>query len=94
MDDLLLGYLLKALDPAEQREVEAHLCTHPEARSRLAVLVKQKLDLYLSSCQLGVTLASLGLGAVTEPAVGAMLRPVLVMLLTLSAVTWLRKVGL
>ncbi|HSV14963.1 MAG TPA: hemolysin family protein [Tepidisphaeraceae bacterium] len=45
--------------------------------SRLALLVKQKLDLYLSSCQLGVTLASLGLGAVTEPAVGAVLRPVL-----------------
>jgi CBS domain containing-hemolysin-like protein len=35
--------------------------------SRLSLDVKQRLDLYLSSCQLGVTLASLGLGAVTEP---------------------------
>ena len=39
--------------------------------NRLAILIKRKLDLYLSSCQLGVTLASLGLGAVTEPAVAA-----------------------
>jgi CBS domain containing-hemolysin-like protein len=44
---------------------------------RLAYLVKRRLDLYLSSCQLGVTLASLGLGAVTEPAVASILMPVL-----------------
>src|SRR6185436_11439132 len=31
----------------------------------------------LSSCQLGITLASLGLGAVTEPAVAGVLTPVL-----------------
>ena len=37
--------------------------------ARLALRVKRQLDLYLSSCQLGVTLASLGLGAVTEPVV-------------------------
>src|SRR3954466_4567924 len=43
--------------------------------TRLALLVKQRLDLYLSSCQLGVTLASLGLGAVTEPAVAALIFP-------------------
>ena len=45
--------------------------------ARLAWRVKQRLDLYLSSCQLGVTLASLGLGAVTEPAVASILMPVL-----------------
>jgi CBS domain containing-hemolysin-like protein len=45
--------------------------------NRLALVVKQRLDLYLSSCQLGVTLASLGLGAVTEPAVAAVLLPLL-----------------
>ena len=45
--------------------------------ARLGLRVKKQLDLYLSSCQLGVTLASLALGAVTEPAVGAMLQPVL-----------------
>src|SRR4051812_47216204 len=45
--------------------------------ARLALLIKQRLDLYLSSCQLGITLASLGLGAVTEPAVAALIFPVL-----------------
>jgi CBS domain containing-hemolysin-like protein len=37
--------------------------------AQLALRIKRQLDLYLSSCQLGVTLASLGLGAVTEPIV-------------------------
>jgi CBS domain containing-hemolysin-like protein len=45
--------------------------------ARLAIRIKYKLDLYLSSCQLGITLASLGLGAVTEPAVGAIVGPLL-----------------
>jgi CBS domain containing-hemolysin-like protein len=36
---------------------------------RLSLKIKRQLDLYLSSCQLGVTLASLALGAVTEPVV-------------------------
>ena len=44
---------------------------------RLALRVKRQLDLYLSSCQLGVTLASLGLGAVTEPLLAGMLDPAL-----------------
>jgi CBS domain containing-hemolysin-like protein len=45
--------------------------------SRIALEIKKRLDLYLSACQLGITLASLGLGAVTEPAVVGLLEPVL-----------------
>jgi CBS domain containing-hemolysin-like protein len=45
--------------------------------ARLATVIKKRLDLYLSACQLGVTLASLGLGAVTEPAVAEIIRPLL-----------------
>lgn len=45
--------------------------------ARLALKVKHRIDLYLASCQLGITVASLGLGAVTEPAVAAMIRPLL-----------------
>jgi CBS domain containing-hemolysin-like protein len=45
--------------------------------ARLALQIKQRLDLYLSSCQLGVTLASLALGAVTEPAVAGLINPIL-----------------
>ena len=45
--------------------------------SRSALRVKGQLDFYLSGCQLGITLASLGLGAVTEPAVTRLLQPAL-----------------
>jgi CBS domain containing-hemolysin-like protein len=45
--------------------------------ARLGLEIKRKLDLYLSSCQLGVTLASLGLGAVTEPAVASLINPIM-----------------
>lgn len=45
--------------------------------ARAGVKIKKKLDLYLSTCQLGITIASLGLGAVTEPAIAALLDPVL-----------------
>ena len=41
--------------------------------ARLGLSIKHKLDLYLSTCQLGITMASLGLGYVTEPAVAAVL---------------------
>jgi CBS domain containing-hemolysin-like protein len=41
--------------------------------ARLSLEIKRKLDLYLSTCQLGITIASLGLGYVTEPAVAALL---------------------
>ena len=45
--------------------------------ARLALQVKKRLDLYLSTCQLGITIASLGLGAVTEPAVATLIEPLL-----------------
>ncbi len=43
--------------------------------ARAALQVKNHLGLYLSSCQLGNTLAALALGAVTEPAVGSLVEP-------------------
>jgi len=61
---------------ASRLEVEA-------ARSvlaRLALVIKHRLDLYLSTCQLGITMASLGLGAVTEPAVARLVEPILTLL--------------
>jgi CBS domain containing-hemolysin-like protein len=48
--------------------------------ARMALLIKRKVDLYLSTCQLGITIASLGLGAVTEPAVAALIEPLLGMM--------------
>ncbi|MCD6025688.1 MAG: HlyC/CorC family transporter [Solimicrobium sp.] len=44
-------------------------------RGRLLVTVHQNLDTYLSACQLGITLASLGLGWIGEPAFARLLLP-------------------
>jgi CBS domain containing-hemolysin-like protein len=46
-------------------------------RGRMLARVHQDLDAYLSACQLGITLASLGLGWIGEPAFAHLLHPVL-----------------
>ena len=48
--------------------------------AKLALFGVKNLDAYLSVCQLGITLSSLGLGWLGEPAVAALLRPLLDML--------------
>lgn len=45
-------------------------------RGRILARVHQQLDAYLSACQLGITLASLGLGWIGEPAFAHLLHPV------------------
>ncbi|SDD65819.1 hemolysin family protein [Paraburkholderia lycopersici] len=45
-------------------------------RGRLLAKVHSELDAYLSACQLGITLASLGLGWIGEPAFARLLGPV------------------
>lgn len=44
-------------------------------RGRILGKVHDNLDAYLSACQLGITLASLGLGWVGEPAFASLLKP-------------------
>ena len=46
-------------------------------RGRILRTVHQQMDAYLSACQLGITLASLGLGWVGEPAFAELLTPLL-----------------
>ncbi len=43
--------------------------------ARLTLRIQQNLEAYLATCQLGITMASLGLGWIGEPAVAAMLEP-------------------
>ncbi|MGI4719234.1 MAG: hemolysin family protein [Janthinobacterium lividum] len=49
-------------------------------RGRILGKVHDQLDAYLSACQLGITLASLGLGWVGEPAFASLLEPVFALL--------------
>src|SRR5208283_4178774 len=46
-------------------------------RARLARHILQNLTSYLSATQLGITIASLGLGWLSEPVFNALLRPLL-----------------
>jgi CBS domain containing-hemolysin-like protein len=48
--------------------------------ARAARLIKTRLDLFLSSCQLGTSLSALALGAVTAPAVASLLVPLMSLL--------------
>ncbi len=45
------------------------------AAAKLTVRIQSNLEAYLAACQLGITMASLGLGWVGEPAVAALLEP-------------------
>jgi CBS domain containing-hemolysin-like protein len=45
--------------------------------ARLTLRMLEHLEAYLAACQLGITMASLGLGWVGEPAVAALLEPLL-----------------
>lgn len=57
---------------------ESRLATMAESGSKRAGFARSmvnNLDAYLSACQLGITLASLGLGWIGEPAVASFLRP-------------------
>ena len=50
------------------------------ASARLTVRIQANLESYLAACQLGITMASLGLGWVGEPAVAALLQPLFALL--------------
>jgi len=55
----------------------AELAENGSQRAQTALDVASKLDAYLSACQLGITLASLGLGWLGEPAIATLIQPLL-----------------
>ena len=50
-------------------------------RARMASYITHHLDSYLAACQVGITLSSLALGWLGEPAIAALLEPPLVLLI-------------
>lgn len=64
-----------ALVKARGFRIEA-LAADGSATAKLTVRIQANLEPYLAACQLGITMASLGLGWVGEPAVSALLTPV------------------
>jgi len=76
---LLNGFFVAAeFAIVKLRESRAELLAEQRGiRGRLLLHVRENLDAYLSSCQLGITLASLGLGWVGEPAVARLIEPAL-----------------
>lgn len=76
---LLNGFFVAAefgLVKLRQSRVKAIARTHGW-RGKILIKVHRDLDAYLSACQLGITLASLGLGWIGEPAFAALLQPAL-----------------
>lgn len=63
-----------ALVKARGFRIEA-LANEGSSAARLTVRIQANLESYLAACQLGITMASLGLGWVGEPAVAAILEP-------------------
>ncbi|WP_432574148.1 CNNM domain-containing protein [Kineococcus sp. SYSU DK005] len=59
---------------ARRSQIEPLAATSARARSALSAM--EHVSLMLAACQLGVTLCSLGLGAVAEPALAHLLEPV------------------
>ena len=57
--------------------IEALAAEGSKAAERLLAMLNN-LNAYISATQLGITLASLGLGWIGEPAVAALLEPVLI----------------
>lgn len=65
-----------AMVKVRESKIEAMVLAGNSKAKRAQILVKD-LNAYLSACQLGITLASLGLGWVGEPAVATFLYPLL-----------------
>lgn len=65
-----------AMVKVRESKIEAMILSG-NSKAKLAQVLVKDLNAYLSACQLGITLASLGLGWVGEPAVAKFLYPLL-----------------
>src|SRR5436190_23694637 len=79
---LLNGFFVAAeFALVKVRDTQLHaLVARGHRRAKIARRIITNLNAYLSATQLGITMASLGLGWVGEPIVNALLSPLLVYL--------------
>lgn len=63
-----------ALVKARGLRIES-LAASGNSAAKLTVRIQKNLEAYLAACQLGITMASLGLGWIGEPAVASLLKP-------------------
>ncbi|HRE32934.1 MAG TPA: CNNM domain-containing protein, partial [Candidatus Berkiella sp.] len=75
---LLNGFFVAAeFSIVKMRHTRVEALEHTKGlRGKILAKVHSKLDIYLSACQLGITLSSLGLGWIGEPAFASLLHPV------------------
>ena len=57
------------------RETQLQPLARQSARARLAIHITGHLDAYLAACQVGITLSSLALGWLGEPAIASLIEP-------------------
>ncbi len=77
-----------ALVAVRRSRIEADAAEGDAAAKRLLAMLDD-LNAYISATQLGITLASLGLGWIGEPAVASILEPILVSIGTATGLTFL-----
>nr|WP_026800714.1 hemolysin family protein [Pontibacillus halophilus] len=75
-----------AIVKVRKSRIEA-LAEQGDKKAKLALHIINRLDAYLSACQLGITITSLGLGWLGEPAVDTLLSPLFEQLPFPSGVT-------
>ena len=62
------------MSPCGRTRIE-HLASSGHARARLLLGSLKRLDMYIAATQLGITMSSLGLGWVGEPALAGLIEP-------------------
>ncbi|MDR1398249.1 MAG: hemolysin family protein [Desulfarculales bacterium] len=67
-----------ALVSVRRTRMETLIVETSSPRAARVLKIKHNLDFYIAATQLGITMASLGLGVVAEPAVEAIIRPSLI----------------
>lgn len=79
---LLNGFFIAteyALMNVRERRLDA-LASEGKVKAKMAIKITKKLEAYVSTCRLGITMTSIGLGWLAGPAIVSLIQPVLTQL--------------